>query len=81
MLRKIISGGQTGADMAGLVAVLPGGVGIYEVNILDTGTWTLQDNLTITGQFYQENGTFDANDHNITADNFYFYADNNTCTC
>jgi hypothetical protein len=39
------------------------------------GGWTLQDNLTCTGQFYQENGTFDANDHNVTANDFYFFAD------
>lgn len=39
------------------------------------GSWTLQDNLTLTGEFYMENGTFDANDHNVTANDFYFYAD------
>lgn len=38
------------------------------------GGWTLQDNLTTTGEFYQENGTFDANGHNVTANDFYFYA-------
>jgi len=41
------------------------------------GGWILLDNLTITngGEFYQDNGTFDANDHNVTANDFYFYAD------
>ena len=39
------------------------------------GGWTLQDNLTCIGEFYQENGTFDANNHNVTANDFYFYAD------
>lgn len=39
------------------------------------GLYTLQDNLTLSGVFYQENGTFDANDHNVTANNFYFYAE------
>ena len=41
------------------------------------GSWTLQDDLVLTGttgRFYQENGTFDANDNNVTANNFYFYA-------
>jgi len=31
------------------------------------GIWTLQDDLLTTGKIIQENGTFDANDHNITA--------------
>lgn len=43
--------------------------------IEDVGTLTLQDDLEITGEFYIQNGTFDANDHNITATNYYFYAD------
>lgn len=39
------------------------------------GGWTLQDNLTINS-FYQMNGTFNANNHNVTATNvFYFEAD------
>jgi len=39
------------------------------------GTWTIQDNIITTGWFSLINGTFDANDHNVTANNFYFYAD------
>jgi hypothetical protein len=39
------------------------------------GSWTLQDDLIITGGFYQENGAFDANDHNVTAESFYIIAD------
>lgn len=46
-----------------------------EVDTPPAGSWTLQDNLIITDRFYQENGTFDANDHNVTANDFYFYAD------
>lgn len=41
----------------------------------NTGEWTLQDDLIIGGSFEMDMGTFDANDHNITANNFYFYAD------
>ena len=40
-----------------------------------TATWTLQDNLVATGTFYQQRVTFDANDHSVTANDFYFYAD------
>jgi hypothetical protein len=39
-----------------------------------TGSWELQDNLVLLNQFYQENGTFDANDKNITAGSFDFVA-------
>jgi hypothetical protein len=42
---------------------------------LFAGDCTLQDDLVYTGPFYQENGTFDANDHNVTATSFSFYAD------
>jgi hypothetical protein len=35
--------------------------------------WTLQDDITVN-DFYIENGTFDANDHNIVADTYSFYA-------
>ncbi len=48
---------------------------ILDLGIVGIGGWTLQDNLTVTGQFLQANGTFNANNHNITANNFYFYAD------
>ena len=41
----------------------------------NNGTWTLQDDLDVTGEFYQAMGIFDANDHNVTANYFYFYAD------
>lgn len=41
----------------------------------DIGKISIQDNLVVAGRFYQDNGTFDANDHNVTASNFYFYAD------
>lgn len=40
-----------------------------------TGTYTLQDDLTTTTEIYMDNGTFDANDHNVTARDFYFQAD------
>jgi dihydrofolate reductase len=40
-----------------------------------SGGWTLQDDLTIAGRFYQNNGTFNANNYNITANDFYFNAD------
>lgn len=46
-----------------------------EFNVTGTGTLTLQDDLETTGQFYQSNGTFDANDNNLIANSFYFYAD------
>lgn len=39
------------------------------------GSATLGADLTLSGSFYQENGTFDANNHNVTANDFYFYAD------
>lgn len=45
------------------------------VNIWGIGSFLLQDDLVITKEFYHENGTFDANDHNVTANDFYFYAD------
>lgn len=38
------------------------------------GGWTLQDNLVLGSEFYMENGTFDANDHNVTANDFSFSA-------
>jgi hypothetical protein len=40
-----------------------------------TGEATLLDDLEISGTFYLANGSFDANDHNVTAGDFYFYAD------
>ena len=49
-------------------------------NILDTfliegtGTSTLGGDLVLGEEFYQSNGTFDANDYNVTANDFYFYA-------
>jgi len=52
-------------------ATLTGGY----ISIEGEGTWTLQDDLGITGLFYQQSGTFDANDHNVTANHFSFYAD------
>lgn len=50
------------------------GATMLGLNVQGSGTLTLQDNLTVT-YFYQDNGTFDANDHNVTASNFAFYAD------
>jgi hypothetical protein len=44
-----------------------------EFNFRGTGSWTLQDDITVN-DFYIENGTFDANDHNIVADTYSFYA-------
>ena len=38
------------------------------------GEWTLQDDLVTGGEFVISNGTFDANDHNIIANDFVFYA-------
>jgi len=37
--------------------------------------YTLQDDLTMSRWFYHENGTFDANDKNLTATDYYFYSD------
>lgn len=52
------------------------GIPFYYVSLEGLGGgWTLQDDLVITGQFNQENGTFDTNDHNVTASSFYFCAD------
>lgn len=52
------------------------GVEIPSMEFWDgTGSWELQDNLSITNTFYISNGTFDANDHNITAGQFYFLGD------
>lgn len=48
-----------------------GGLSVFGIG----GGWALQDNLTLAGTFYQENGTFDANDHNVTANYFSFYTD------
>lgn len=39
-----------------------------------TGTITFQDDLTSPGYLYTENGTLDANDHNISVDYYSFYA-------
>lgn len=39
------------------------------------GGWALQDNLILSGEFYQENGTFDANGYNVTASSISLYAD------
>ncbi|MBZ5529722.1 MAG: hypothetical protein LAN71_17735 [Acidobacteriia bacterium] len=50
-------------------------VGYPSISFNGGGTYVIQDNLELTGQFYLESGTFDANNHNITADNFYFFAD------
>lgn len=61
----------TTANIATNGVVLTGAYCTFE----GTGQWTLQDNLIISGEFNQENGTFDANDHNVTANNFSFYAD------
>lgn len=45
------------------------------IQILAAGSWTLQDDLVLSGGLLIFCGTFDANDHNITAKYFYFYAD------
>jgi len=37
-------------------------------------TFTLLDDFSTEGSFDFYSGTFDANDHNVTANNFYFYA-------
>ncbi len=39
------------------------------------GGWTLQDDLTITNEFYVENGTFNAGNKNLTVGAVYIYAD------
>jgi hypothetical protein len=51
------------------------GVVLNELYFDGSGTFTLNNDFEITGQFYQRKGTFDANDHNITANNFTFFAD------
>jgi len=63
------------ANIAGKTITIGGATIGNDIQIRGTGTWTLQDNLVLTGEFYLENGTFDANDHNVTANDFYFYAD------
>lgn len=42
---------------------------------LYSGSVTLGGDLILTGELDLENGTFDANDYNVTANDFYFYAD------
>jgi hypothetical protein len=52
------------------------GVTIKAINLNGVGgAWTLQDNLIQTSGFYQDNGTFNANNKDVTASDFYFYAD------
>lgn len=48
---------------------------LYQTSFYGSGGWVLQDNLVVYNQFYQDNGTFDANNHNVTASDYYFYAD------
>jgi len=43
------------------------------ISFLGIGGWTLQGNLTTSGEFYHENGTFNANGFNVTANDFYFF--------
>jgi hypothetical protein len=56
-------------------SITSNGATLDELVISGTGSFTVQDDLHITNGFYQENGTFDANDHNVIASEFYFYAD------
>jgi hypothetical protein len=42
--------------------------------IQENGSVILGGNFSITNTFYQSNGTFDANDYDVIANNFYFYA-------
>jgi hypothetical protein len=51
------------------------GVTLLGLSIIGSGVFTLQDDLITTGELYQENGTLNANNNNITAKDFYFYAD------
>lgn len=39
------------------------------------GEWSLSDSLTVSTELQHNNGTFDANNHNVTANSLYFYAD------
>ena len=48
---------------------------LCSVNFYGTGDWSLLDDLETSGQFLSQNGTFDANDYNVRAESYYFYAD------
>jgi hypothetical protein len=45
------------------------------LSISGEGTFEIQDDLALNYSFNQYNGTFDANGYNVTANDFYFYAD------
>ncbi len=47
-----------------------GDIYFYGVN----GGWTILDDFEASVDFYQDNGTFDANNYNVTANDFYFNA-------
>jgi len=44
-------------------------------DIYGDGTFTLQDDMDIESYVYVENGTLDANDHDVTAGSYYWYGD------
>lgn len=51
------------------------GVDVLRIYFYGTGGWSLTDNLTASVYFYQENGTFDANDNNINSLEIGFTSD------
>ncbi|MFA5095412.1 MAG: peptidoglycan-binding domain-containing protein [Candidatus Paceibacterota bacterium] len=51
------------------------GATINELTLFGSGSWTLQDNLVVAKSFSQWYGTFDTNDHDVTANDFYFFSD------
>ncbi len=60
-------------------AYLNAGANSY-VSFYGSGTYTLQDDLTTNSEIWIANGTFDANDHNVTCHDVYigFLTDNPT---
>lgn len=54
-----------------------GCLGIGYLEFMGLGDWKALDDITLTDEFYQDNGTFDANDFNITAGDYYFYSNTN----
>lgn len=62
---------------AGNHTITTAGQDFDEIDFMGTGTYTLQDNLTLTNEIYMENGTLDANNYNVTTGRYYFYADTN----
>jgi hypothetical protein len=63
------------SDIGGNTITINGATIEWVFYIGGHGTWILQDDLVLVKLFYMENGTFDANDYNVTATEISFYAD------